>query len=771
MITDKTIPPGGSVETIDFNKLMIILRHSWIWMVVIFIVINGVAIIYLRYTKNLYESTSDVKLEVKNEASEFGITGVIEEQPDLLSGEIELIQSNLFLSGVLRKSALDVSYFSIGRVLNDELFLSSPFRVKYSPENALYNTPIYFEETSDTGYKLWTKSGIELNGRYGRHEKLGTCELVLTRNAEFASGDEVGYFFIIQSADVQLGYLLRNLTVEPLNYKANTIRIAFKDNNAAKAQYVLNKIDTIYLQYSYDQKNQANRQKIEWLTNELTQIEKKMEGFEDYFENFTLENRTNDLDEDLKKVILHMNAIDSQRYQVTQQIVRLTQVEEGLKANNFNVTLTQRPSLPEAINNNVDKLNALLVEQERLKMSHSEVTYAFRGKQKQLEDLKQTILAQVSELRSETIKKLRHLDESKQKLENEFAQIPDKNTAFSKNQRFYSLNEQLYVALMKSKAEFEIVQAGSVPDFKILSPASFPTEPISPRRLMIYGSAFVASITIMAVFLGLMYVVNNKITNLNEIERTLKIPILGVIPSSPHIREKGLVVLDQPKAMVSEAIRTMRTNLDFFNIKSTQRVIAISSTISGEGKSFIASNFGSMIAFSKKRVVLVDLDMRKNKTHFPVENEDRTKGLSTVLINRNTWQECILKTIIPELDFLPSGPVPPNPAELLLNGSIEQLIAELKEKYDYIIIDTPPAGLVTDGIIAMRNADLNIYIFRVNYSKKDFMGNLQRIITINKFNNIAVVLNALPATNAYKYGYGYYHDVKETSKWKKIFNT
>jgi tyrosine-protein kinase Etk/Wzc len=465
-----------------------------------------------------------------------------------------------------------------------------------------------------------------------------------------------------------------------------------------------------------------------------------------------------------------MNEIDSQRYQITQHITRLTQVEEGLNAKNYNVTLTQRPFLPAILNENLDDLNKLLVDQEKLKMSYHEITFAYREKQKQIEDLQNIVIDQVKEIKKESIKRLQYLNESKQKLENEFAQIPDKNTAFSKNLRLHKLNEELYVALMKSKFEFEIVQAGTVPDFKILSPASLPMDPISPRRVMIYAAAFVASITLMTIFLGIMYVLNDKITNLAELERTLRTPILGVIPSSIHIKDNHLIVMEQPKSMVSEAIRTMRTNLDFFNIKSAKKVIAITSTISGEGKSFIASNFGSMIAFSKKKVVLVDLDMRKNKTHFPVTIQDKTKGLSTILINRNDWRECVVSTLIPDLDFIPSGPIPPNPAELLLNGSFNKLLEELKDIYDYIIIDTPPAGLVTDGIIAMRNADLNIYIFRVNYSKKDFMGNLQRIITINKFDNIAVVLNALPSANAYKYGYGYYHEETNSSKWKKIFN-
>jgi tyrosine-protein kinase Etk/Wzc len=167
----------------------------------------------------------------------------------------------------------------------------------------------------------------------------------------------------------------------------------------------------------------------------------------------------------------------------------------------------------------------------------------------------------------------------------------------------------------------------------------------------------------------------------------------------------------------------------------------------------------------------VDLDMRKSKSNLHLPVQDPTKGVSTVLIRRNTWQECVSQTPIENFDYLPAGPHPPNPAELLLNGEFKELLNNLREHYDYVLVDTPPVGLVTDGIMAMKHADLCIYIFRANYSKSDFLLNLQRIININKFSNLTMVLNALPSTGEHKYGYGYYTEAEGRTNWKQLFNS
>jgi tyrosine-protein kinase Etk/Wzc len=761
------------MEAIDFSKLSMVIRQNWYWLLLIFLLVNGTALLYLRYTKNIYESSSELKLEVKNNASELGIQSMVEDQNlNLMSGEIELIQSKLFLSRVLEAAPIDVSYFSIGRVLNDELFLRTPFFVEYATKgSSLYNVPIYFEEIDNTNFSLRVNDGQEFKGRFGETVSLPGADVLLKRNPNFSKGDEVGYFFIINSREVMLNYLRRNLTAEPLNYNANTIRIAFRDYNSSKALTVLNKIDTLYLQYSNEQKNLANRQKIEWLSRELGQIEKRMEGFEDYFENFTLQNKTINLDEDLKNTITRINQLDSQRYHVTNRISSLEEISKGLEEKNYLVSLAHRPFLPDQINRNLEDLHQLVLQQEKLKMSYNEITFAFRQKQKEIETLREKSLLQLSEIKSENMKHLVELNRQKRQLEGEFANLPDKNTEFSKNLRFYKLNEQLYLTLMQSKSEFEVVQAGSTPDFRILSPASMSHVPISPKKGMIAGAGLVASFVIMIFLIGVLYLMNNKITSLSELEYTLQVPVLGVVPSSRHIKDNTLFVVDQPKSMVSEAIRTMRTNLDFFNIKNDKRVVAISSTVSGEGKSFIAMNLGGIIALSNKKVILVDLDMRKNKSNIHLPVEDISKGVSTILIRKNTWEECVTKTPIEHFDYLPAGPHPPNPAELLLNGEFNEMLDKLRKHYDYVLLDTPPVGLVTDGIMAMKYSDLSIYIFRANYSKSDFLLNLQRIININKFSNITMVLNALPSTGEHKYGYGYYEEADSATKWKQLFNT
>jgi capsular exopolysaccharide synthesis family protein len=179
-------------------------------------------------------------------------------------------------------------------------------------------------------------------------------------------------------------------------------------------------------------------------------------------------------------------------------------------------------------------------------------------------------------------------------------------------------------------------------------------------------------------------------------------------------------------------------------------------------------NLGGVMALSKKKVVLIDLDMRKTKTNLPVDGSDTTKGVSTVLIRRNSWQECIIKTSLENFDYIPSGPHPPNPSELLMNGEFTEMIDELKKNYDCIILDTPPVGLVTDGIMAMKHADISVYVFRANYSKKEFIYNLKRIILVNKFSNITTLLNAVPA-HGKTYGYGYYEENGSPSKLMSMF--
>ncbi|MEJ1239372.1 polysaccharide biosynthesis tyrosine autokinase [Chryseolinea sp. T2] len=765
------IQPSTS-DSIDFNKLKIVFLSSWLLLIVIVATVNVCAYLVIRYTKNFYQSTSVLKLDVNKQATEFGIKSSVVEDPslNLIAGEIEIIQSRLFLNRVLDSAGLEVSYFSVGRVLDDELYQTTPFRVEFKAHNENFvNTRINIKLQDDDQFLLSFTDGTgDVRGTYGKWFTLDGIDLKLEKNDLFVGGDEIGYYFVINSKDALVAYLLNNLTAEPLNYNANTIQISFKDHNPFKARAILNKVDSNYLQFSNEQKNLATRRKIEWITNELATIEGKMTGYENYFENFTLQNKSNNLDADLQKTVLAINVIDSQRYDMNQRMIELDNLIENIAKGNFYVSISQRIALPESLTTSLERLDKLYTDQEKLKLSYNEITFAYREKEREIDILKEKVTGQLAMIKEGFQKRYLQLNQNKARLEYEFSNLPDKSTQFSKNLRYYKLYEQFYLSLMQSKSEFEITQAGTIPDFKILSPAMMPSKPLSPNKLMIAGIGFVASIVLALFVLGTMYMLNDRIMTLSEIERHVSTPILGVVPATSWSLEKAKFhILDHPRSMVSESIRTLRTNLDFFNIHSRRKVITVSSTVSGEGKSFIAVNLGGVIAMSNKRVLLVDLDMRKPKDSLAGQPVDRSAGVSTVLINRSKWQDCVAKTTIENFDYLPSGPHPPNPSELLMNNEFSKLLGELKEHYDYVILDTPPVGLVTDGIMAMKHSDISIYIFRANYSKKDFLFNLQRIININKFSNITTLLNALPNQGDQNYGYGYYEEPPRKSNWLK----
>ncbi|MBL7876960.1 MAG: polysaccharide biosynthesis tyrosine autokinase [Cyclobacteriaceae bacterium] len=759
-----------TADSIDFEKLTAVFRKHLAWLILIFFATNLGAYIYIRYTKDLFESESELKLDIKRDATELGIKPLIEDQNlNIVSGEIEQIKSKLFFSKLIDSLDLAVSYYSVGKVLKDEMYKRSTFTVSLSSVNkSHYDIPIYFDFVNQNQYSILVdNSGSSpVIGTFGVPLEFNGTVLTVVKSKYFVENDGNDYYFVINSKASLIEYLSKNIQVDPLNFNANTIRISFQDHNALKAHEIVNKIDSLYITYSNQQKNLANKQKIDWLNNELAQVEIRMEGFEDYFENFTLKNKSSDLTLDLKRTIAAINKVDSQRYELNKKVIELNALLEEIQSGRIATANQHYKFLPDYLNVRIEDLSKITHERNQLTLAYNENTFAFRQKEQELKTLQDFLFNQLLEIKKDWLSSLAELSKRKNQLEKEFAEMPDKSTQFSKNQRYYKLYEEFYLSMMQSKAEFEIAQAGSVPDFKILSSATLPVVPISPKRYLILGIGFVAGIVLNFFLLALLYVVSNKITSVKEIEAGTQIPLLGMIPSSRHRVESLFHVIDNPKSIVSEAIRTLRTNLEFFNTGNKSKVITITSTVSGEGKSFLAMNLGGVLAMSRKKVVLIDLDMRKPKDEKYPAGNDLTKGMSTILIKKNTWTECVTKTSLENFDFIPSGPHPPNPSELLLNGEFTDVIDALKEVYDFVVIDTPPVGLVTDGIMAMKRSDLSIYVFRANYSKKVFMDNLRRIININKLTHVSSVLNALPVNDRY---YGYYEDrtgIKQN--WKNI---
>jgi len=340
------------------------------------------------------------------------------------------------------------------------------------------------------------------------------------------------------------------------------------------------------------------------------------------------------------------------------------------------------------------------------------------------------------------------------KVEAKISSIPKTEQQLGGYERKYRLNDAIYNYLLEKRAETKITKASNLPDDIILEPAMIVGNgPISPNKTKNYLIAFALGMGIPFGFLILRKTLNNKIETQENIERITSLPILGKVMHN-H-KKTNNVVFEFPKSPIAESYRVLRTNLDFSLKGGSRNVIMITSCITGEGKSFNALNLAMSYAQLGRKTILLDFDLRKPTSYFN-KTGDNTLGLTSYLIKKADIKDIINHSPDEKLDYINSGPIPPNPAELLALADTRKLILSLKEHYDYIIIDTPPLAQVTDGFLLMDSVDMKVIVVRYNYSKKNVISMVLKDLQHKKIENVCILLNDNRIkSDQYGYGYGY----------------
>ncbi len=775
-------PPAGveeDINSLDVEKFLGIIRKNLKWVVVIMAMCVFIAYLFVRYTPETFESSSVLQLSVKSEASVFGFKS-FEDDIYNISKEIELLKSNLFLGKVANEIDQDVSYYAVGDILNNERYKNNPFEVSYKILSDF--VPDRNFELDILNEKEFRLKFTEPNGRFFEkiYEFGDTVKtdyfnffITLTENYD-PRNDNVYYFFRINSHDALVNYLSKNVTVQPLDFKANTITLSFQDNNKTKAHDIVEALDTLYLYYSQQEKNKETEQKIRFLNEQLETTEEKLNEIETYFEDFTIRHKTTNFDENLSKTILQLEHLDSQKYALQRKIQTINSVNEKIADKEiFAIGPFELSLLPPDLKKEINSYEELVNRKNQLEESYKPNTYVIQKTNNQLNYIAERLALYLDDYHSSLRQELADLNKSRAELEEDFVAMPSKKTEYSKTERYYNLYEEFYLSLIKNKAAFELAQAGTTADYKILSPASIPGKPISPNSFLYIGIGAIIGLIISLFFIGIKYLIHNKVSSQKELEHMTHLPVIGTIPLYRHDKNdpNRLVVDKYPRSELSEAFRSLRTNLEFMNGNNQKPIICITSSISGEGKTFVSVNMGGIISMLKSRVVIIDLDMRKPRLQKVFYDNVANEGVSTILIGKTETKDAILKTNLKNLDYIPSGPIPPNPAELIAGKYFDKMIEELKLKYDIIIIDTPPVGLVTDGITAMKIATIPLFVVRSDFSKKAFIRSINKITQIHRFNNPSIILNSVKKSGSYGYGYGknsygYYEEVKESGLFK-----
>ena len=774
-------------DQFDMNVFLHIVKKTKWTILLIFMLIGVITSVYLRYSQRLYESSAIVQIDNENSSTKIlGVESAYDENQ--LVQIIELLKSKQFMSMMLQKMPLKVSYYSKGVFLSEELYKHSPIELNYKvTNNNIYGRPIFFNYLDHNNFEIRFDQNDEnpFKGKFGKWMSIDGVDIQIKPNANqiFSDENEIlddSFYFVLNNATQNLNRYINNLNISVMNYGARTILISYKGKNALKTSEIVNTIAKTYLKYEIDRKKESSTSIISFIDKQASDIFNKLNSTEREIINFKKKNNIKDYGtENIQPVSIFMSKINEFEDAILNaeiEISSLNQVNKELTENkDINVfeliALISGTSSQDIVSNILNKLQELLSEKELLLNDVTANNHKIQVIDKQFENQKiiltEFIKTTVSRLEKKRDSYTLKIKEYEIKIFNE----SDYNAIeLSRMERYYAIQDKFYQKLIEKKAEYLISQAGYVSKNTILESATLPTFPVSPNKNVILIFAFFIAVVISITTLLLRYIFYNELSSVQELEFYTKIPIIGSIPMiNMENKYSQLIVQKEMNAIVTESFRTIRSNLDFYNLNKKGSLIVVTSTVSGEGKTFVAINLAGILALRKKKVVIIDLDLRKPKIHHSLGVEN-LEGMSRVLSGNTPLKNVINKTEIETLDYITADIIPPNPSELISGDLMKTVIEELKETYDYIIIDTSPVGLVADSIHLFKQADLPLYILKANYSKRRFVYNLDFLQNKKGINHINIILNGIDMNmnkNSYQYGYGYGYGYYESTHQKK----
>ena len=789
--SNKREPISNFNTELDIILLLKIFKRNFFLFIAIITICVVVSFVYLRYTIPIYQSQLVLQVGSENTANKVLQVDNFSQKEDIAK-DVELLKSKLLFKRALSKLQLKVSYYNQGNFLNNELYVGSPMKVNYAiKDSSIVGIPFFIEITKNNKFNLFENETLLGEFEVDTPIKLKQVDLKIQID-EYESLKDVKnnkMLFVINNIDDLTSRYISQLNIFPLNPSAKTINISFQDNNSTKAKDIVTSLANEYILYDLEERSKSSKKVIEFLDDQLDKYYNRVKLSENKIQDFQSNNKIGNPQEFSSIYLDRLNRFENQLIDIDFQRNVLTEISKSVsgKLNTIDVynlmpTLTGT-EYEASISALITNLQGLLVQKQNLLGEVTVSSEASKSLDRKIEIQKEVLFATISSLVVKLDARRKEVSRRVEEIQSKYLNVPANELEYARLQRVLSIDEKFFTLLMEKRTEYSISEAGFVPQHTILDKAVVSSIPIFPNKKIILATGILLGIVISLLLLILKYVFKNTISSIDEINRYAhsSAAFLGNIPIySNEIPVSQLVIDKEPKSVIAEAFRSVRSNLQFISNDENKKIIAITSTISGEGKTFCAINLAGIIALSGKKVVIIDLDMRRPKIHigFGVKN---TCGMSTLLINRNTIEECIHHSELENLDFITSGPIPPNPAELIISGELEKVIEKLKKSYDYIMIDNPPIGLVSDAMETLKKADYPIYVFKNEYSRKNFINNIDKLILENGIKKLSIILNAVDFKDKYySYGYnysynygqknGYYYDSKEkeTSLLDKI---
>ena len=745
-----------------------VIRKHWLIFPILFIVAFSSGYLYLRYTKPVYSSNAVIQRSSQDEGKRILDIESFETEGSL-SEDVELLKSTFLLEKALRNLNLNISYYSEGEILTEEKYLMSSYHITLLElkDSSLIGLPINVKQ-KDGGYELsFLKGGQQKAYNVQPNDILDTEYFSLifkiNDNERFAqSVEDNNLYFVLNNYANLTKRLHPDLKVYILNAEAKTIQITFESNNPRLATDVVSSVITTFFQYDLDKKSQSSANILNFINSQLDTAFIQLKESEIQIQSFKDSNKVSDPTMFTQRILQRTGELQNQLLEIDMDLELILEVER--KVDNSErleiyklIPAVSGTNFENVLVGELTALHDLLVSKEDVSYNVTGNNEILKKINRKIETKTENIKRSIASVKEQLTFKKSSLQDRIYGLESQLYGIPQKEMELSRLNRMFSLNEKYYSLLIEKKTQYSISKAGYTTDNMVLqSPTTAGL--ISPNGKLIYAGLFVISILLGLIYLLIRYLRFNDIQSPEELKKILppQAGFLGIIPKvTAEGKNSTLIVHKQPKSALAESCRHIRSNMQFILEEGKPSVVAVSSSVSGEGKTFVALNLGGIFALSGKKVLILDLDLRKPKVHrgFEVENID---GMSSVFAGKSNWQDCVRNSEIEGLDFITAGPIPPNPSELIIRGNLDDLLDEFKETYDIILIDNPPVGVVSDGVIIMNKADCPIYVFRSNYSKRIFTERVSELLNSSMISKLFVLLNGVDLKRkGYGYGYGY----------------
>lgn len=768
-------------QSIDIKNIIYIFLSHWYLFAGGALIALVIGFLINRYTEDVFQSTGTVLIKEDRSVDPTTIiTGASFGNSQNMGNEIAILKSYTLVDRVVKKMNIEVTYFEKGRIATKELYKSAPFTVEIDrsvPQTVGLIYEISFLDENNISLKVKADHQKEydfilcqtISNKAKRIDTIGNytqgdwidngynrMRIVFNENFDFARDKNRKMMFQINDYASLVRQM--NFSVSPLNKQSSIASVITIGTNRQKIVEFTNALLNEYVNRGLEKKNIVSENTINFIDNELSGIQDSLTTAEIDLQDFRTTNDLMNLDAQTQQVLSSIRALEKEKAEMDVNLKLYKRLQSYIQ---LQIDDPENLAAPSTMGINDPLINKLVVDLVSLSQAKAVQVITLTEQHptiikmdEQILTYKRTLLETINNLVSNTQMSLAEIEKRIGKAETESRNLPHKQRQLIGYQRKFELNQNTYNYLMQRRAEAQILRASNTPDNEIIDEARLEkTFRIAPRSSMNYLIALILGLLIPALYLFLKDFFNVSVLDRKDVEKLTEFPIIGQIVETNS--KDPLVVINSPKSPIAESFRSVRTNIEYITQGKPKSVILVTGDSQSVGKTFNSINTASIYALYGKKTVLLGFDLRKPKL-FQEFGLNNNIGLSTYLSNKDTLDGVIQASgKIPNLDIITSGPIPPNPAELIASDKCNELFDKLKEIYDYIIIDTPPLGLVTDAFLLMRHSDVNLYIVRQGVTNKNIFGSIIKDIESRDI-KVNIILNGIKQEGGYGYHYGSY---------------